>query len=98
MAGHVIPPDACPDTPPHINEFDPSYLRDYTEDVVEKRAIDTRQHQVINYMGKQKMVEAQDKTTHMWWQKILVLIIGFGMFSIPISISLSSSTAGSPRL
>ena len=57
MVGHVFRPDACPDTPPHINEFDPSYLRDYTEDVVEKRAIDTRQHQVINYMCMQKMVE-----------------------------------------
>jgi hypothetical protein len=53
----VIPADACPETPPHLDEFDPSYLRDYDEDVVEKRANDTRQHPVINYMGKQKRVE-----------------------------------------
>ena len=57
MAECVIPPNECPDTPPHIDEFDPSYIVDYTEDVMEKRAIDTRQHQVIDYMGKQKMVE-----------------------------------------
>jgi hypothetical protein len=56
-ARRVIPPDACPKTPPHLDEFDPSYLRDYDEDVVEKRANDTRQHPVINYMVKQKMVE-----------------------------------------
>ena len=57
MAERVIPLDACLDTPPHLDEFDPSYIIDYVEDVVEKRAIDTRQHQVIDYMGKQKMVE-----------------------------------------
>ena len=56
-AGRVIPPDACPDTPPHLDEFDPSYLRNYDEDVVENRANDTRQHLVVDYMGKQKMVE-----------------------------------------
>ena len=40
-AEHVISPDACPKTPPHLDEFDPSYLRNYVEDVVEKRANDT---------------------------------------------------------
>ena len=56
-AGRVIPLDACLDTPPHLDEFDPSYIRNYDEDVVEKRAIDTHQHPVVDYMGKQKMVE-----------------------------------------
>ena len=56
-AGRVIPHDACLETPPHIDEFDPSYIRNYDDDVVEKRAIDTRQHPVVDYMGKQKMVE-----------------------------------------
>jgi len=56
-ARRVIPLDACLDTPHHLDEFDPSYLYDYEEDVVEKRANDTRQHPVIDYMGKQKMVE-----------------------------------------
>ena len=55
--GCVIPPDACPETPPHPHEFNPSYIRNYDEDVVEKRAIDTHQHPVVDYMGKQKMVE-----------------------------------------
>jgi len=41
MAGRVIPPNACLETPPHLDEFDPSYLRDYEEDVVEKRTNDT---------------------------------------------------------
>jgi len=33
-AGRVIPPDACLETPPHLDEFDPSYIRNYDEDVV----------------------------------------------------------------
>jgi len=41
-ARRVIPPDGCSETTPHLDEFDPSYLRDYDEDVVEKRANDTR--------------------------------------------------------
>ena len=57
MARRVIPPDACPETPPHLDEFDPSYFRDYEEDVVEKRANDTHRHPFVDYMGKQKMVE-----------------------------------------
>jgi len=66
MAERVIPPNACPDTPPHIDEFDPSYIIDCAEDVVEKRAINTRQHQVIDYMGKQKMVlEAREDNPYM---------------------------------
>ena len=56
-AGRVIPPDACLETPPHLDEFDPSYIRNYDKDVVEKRANDTCSHPVVDYMGKQKMVE-----------------------------------------
>ena len=56
-ARHVIPLDACLVTPPHLDEFDPSYIKNYDEDVVEKRANDTRQHPIIDYMGKHKMVE-----------------------------------------
>jgi hypothetical protein len=56
-ARRVIPPDACLDTPPHLDEFDPSYIRNYDEDVEEKRANDTHQHLVVDYMGKQKMVK-----------------------------------------
>ena len=56
-AGRVIPPDACLETPPHLDEFDPSYIKNYDEDVVEKRANDTRQHLVLDYMSKQKAVE-----------------------------------------
>ena len=55
--GYTIPPGACLDTPPHLEEFDRSYIREYSEDVVMRRPIDTRAHPVLNYTGKLKMVE-----------------------------------------
>ena len=56
-AGRTIPPGACLDTPPHLEEFDRSYIREYSEDVVMRRHVDTRPHPVLNYAGKLKMVE-----------------------------------------
>ena len=56
-AGHTIPLGACPDTPPHLEEFDRSYIREYSEDVVMRRPNDTRAHFVLNNAGKLKMVE-----------------------------------------
>ena len=56
-AGHTIPLDACLDTPPYLKEFDQSYIREYSEDVVMRHPIDTRAHPVLNYAGKLKMVE-----------------------------------------
>ena len=41
-AGRTIPPGACLDTPPHLEEFDRSYIREYSKDVVMRRPIDTR--------------------------------------------------------
>ena len=35
-AGRTIPPGACPDTPPHLEEFDRGYIRDYLEEVIMK--------------------------------------------------------------
>ena len=29
-ASRTIPPGACPDTPPHLEEFDRSYIREYS--------------------------------------------------------------------
>ena len=55
--GHTIPLGACPDTPPHLKEFDKSCSREYSEDVVMRHPIDTRSHTVLNYVGKLKMVE-----------------------------------------
>ena len=55
--GRTIPPSACPDTPPHLEEFDRSYIREYYEDVVMRRPVDTRAHPVLNYAGQLKMVE-----------------------------------------
>ena len=40
-ACRTIPPGACPDTAPHLEEFDRSYIREYSEDVVIKHPIDT---------------------------------------------------------
>ena len=56
-AGQIIPPGACPDTPPHLEEFDRGYIRDYPEEVIIRHPADTRAHPVINYAGKQKLVE-----------------------------------------
>ena len=55
--GRTIPPGACPDTPPHLEEFDRSYIREYSEDVVMRRPVDTRAHPMLNYAGKLNMVE-----------------------------------------
>ena len=56
-AGRTIPLGASPVTPPHLEEFDRSYIREYYEDVVMRRPIDTRAHPMLNYVGKLKMVE-----------------------------------------
>jgi len=56
-AGRTIPLGACPDTPPHLEEFDRGYIREYSTEVIMKRPIDTRAHPVLNYAGKLKMVE-----------------------------------------
>ena len=56
-AGRTILPGACPDTLPHLVEFDGDYIMDYSENVVERRPNDTRPHQVINYSKSQKLVE-----------------------------------------
>ena len=59
--GRTIPPNACPATPPHLEEYDGDYITDYTKDVLMRRPDDTCAHPVINYAGKQKMVkEARD--------------------------------------
>ena len=55
--GHTMPPGACLDTPPHLEEFDRSYIREYSEVVVMKHPVDTRPHPVLNYARKLKMVE-----------------------------------------
>ena len=56
-AGHTIPLGACPVTPPNLEEFDRSYIREYSEDVVMRRPVDTHAHPMFNYAGKLKMVE-----------------------------------------
>ena len=57
MAGHTIPLGACPDTPPHLEEFDRGYIREYSEEVIMRHHVDTCAHLVLNYAGKLKMVE-----------------------------------------
>ena len=64
-AGRTIPPGACPDTPPHLKEFNRSYIREYYEDVVMRRPVDTRAHPMLNYAGKLKMVEKALRTIPM---------------------------------
>ena len=55
--GHTLPLGACLVTPPHLEEFDTSYIREYSEDVVMRCPIDTCAHPMLNYVGKLKMVE-----------------------------------------
>ena len=49
MAGRTIPLGACPDTPPHLKEFDRCYIRECSEEVIMRRPIDTRAYPVLNY-------------------------------------------------
>ena len=56
-AGRTIPPGACLDAPPHFEEFDRGYIREYSEEVIMRHPIDTRANPVLNYAGKLKMVE-----------------------------------------
>ena len=57
MVGRTIPLGACPDTPPHLKEFDRGYIREYSEKVIMRRPIDTHAHPMLNYTGKLKMTE-----------------------------------------
>ena len=41
-ASHTIPPSACPDTPPHLEEFDRAYITEYPEEVIVRCLVDTR--------------------------------------------------------
>ena len=56
-AGRTIPPGACPDTPPHLEEFDRGYIKEYSEEVILRHPVDTCAHPMLNYAGKLKMVE-----------------------------------------
>ena len=51
-AGRTIPPSACPDTPPHLEEFDRGYIREYPKEVIVRCLVDTRALPVLNYAGK----------------------------------------------
>ena len=55
--GRTIPPSTFSDTPPHLEEFDRSYIREYSKEVIMRHPIDTRAHPMLNYAGKLKMVE-----------------------------------------
>ena len=56
-ADRTIPPGVCPDTPPHLEEFDRGYIRECSKEVIMRHPVDTRAHPVLNYAGKLKMVE-----------------------------------------
>ena len=53
-AGRTIPLGACPDTPPHLEEFDKGYIKKYSKEVIVRRPVDTCAHLVLNYAGKAK--------------------------------------------
>ena len=86
--GHTMPPGACLDTPPHLEEFDRSYIREYSEDVVMRHPIDTRPHPVLNYAGKLKMVKKARENNSYEQPKVWGLTTGFRMSFIPTSMYL----------
>ena len=57
MVGRIIPPSACPATPPHLEEFDRAYITEYFEEVLMRRPVDNHAHPVLNYAGKLNMVD-----------------------------------------
>ena len=50
--GRTIPPGACLDTPPHLEEFDRAYIIEYPEEVIVRHPVDTHAHPVFNYARK----------------------------------------------
>ena len=55
--GHTIPSSACQNTPPYLEEFDTAYITEYPEEVLMRHLVDNHAHPILNYAGKQKMVE-----------------------------------------
>ena len=51
-ASRTIPPGACLDTPPHLEEFDRAYIIEYPEEVIVRHPVDTHAHPVFNYARK----------------------------------------------
>ena len=56
-ASRTIPPGACTATPPHLEEFDRAYITEYPEEVLMRHPVKIHAHPVLNYAGKQKMIE-----------------------------------------
>ena len=82
-AGRTIPLGACQDTPNHLEEFDRGYIREYSEEVIMRRPIDTRVHPMLNYAGKLKMVEEAHENNPYEQPKDLGEDYRFGMSFIP---------------
>jgi hypothetical protein len=82
-AGGTIPPGACIATHPHLEEFDRTYITEYLEEVLMRHPVDTHAHSVINYVGKQRMVEEAHENNPYEKPKDLGLTIDFGMSFIP---------------
>ena len=82
-AGRTIPLGACPDTPPHLEEFDRSYIREYHEEVIMRCLVDTCAHPVLNYAGKLKMVEEAWENNSYEQPKDLGIDYSFGISFIP---------------
>ena len=78
-ASCTIPPSACLDTPPHLEEFDRAYIIKYPKDMIMRRPVDTRAHPMLNYAGKQKMVEETRENNPCEQPKDLGWTTDFGM-------------------
>ena len=77
MIGHT--PDAIPDTPQHLSEFDGRYMRDFVGEIIMRSPDDSHQHTVVNYSKIWKLVEEARGSIPMQCARIWALIIDSGM-------------------
>ena len=83
--GRTIPPGACPATP-HLEEFDRAYINEYPEEVIMRHLVDNYAHPMLNYVGKQKMVEEARENNPYKQPKDLGLTTDSRMSFIPTSM------------
>ena len=82
-ASRTIPLGACLDTPPHLEEFDRSYIREYSEDVVMRRPVDIPWSTMRE---SRRWWRKHVRTISMSSQRIWRLTTGFRMSFIPTSM------------
>ena len=57
MIGRTIPPFACPSTPLHLDEYDSSYIREYTGEILLSQPNNSRTIRAVDYSKSWKITE-----------------------------------------